>query len=199
MEIFSAADSQFGENGYIAHENGTAYIIDPGFNGQVIKKYVDDNELDVIAVFLTHGHYDHISSIVDFPGVIIYAHSEEKELLAEPDLNLSSFTGEQIRATNVTFFSGNTNEIGGFSIYHTPGHTQGSVIITRGNAIFSGDTLFEDSVGRSDFPTGDGIKLKETLKIFKTFNPDSMVYPGHGRPFLLKDAFQHNYFLKNIK
>lgn len=199
MEIFSAFDSRFGENGYIAHENGVAYIIDPGFNGSVLKKYVDDNKLDVTAIFLTHGHYDHISSIADFPGVIIYAHSEEKQLLADPDLNLSSFTGKKIRAMNVTFFSGDRNEIEGFGIFHTPGHTRGSVVITRGNVVFSGDTLFEDSVGRSDLPTGDGVKLKETLKIFKTFHPDSMVYPGHGRPFLLQEAFQHNYFLRNIK
>lgn len=199
MEIFSAADGRFGENGYIVHEKDAAYVIDPGFNGQAIKKYIIDNKLDVTAIFLTHGHYDHISSIVDFPGIITYAHKEEKELLADPDRNLSSFTGEQIRAVNVSFFSGESSEIEGFRIYHTPGHTQGSVIITRGNFIFSGDTLFEDSVGRCDLPSGDGIKLKETLKIFKTFHQDSTVYPGHGKPFALKKAFQYNYFLRNIK
>jgi glyoxylase-like metal-dependent hydrolase (beta-lactamase superfamily II) len=199
LEILSAADENFGENSYLLREYGNIYIIDPGFNSAELKRMISGFDGRVKAIFLTHGHYDHIASIADFPDIIIYAHSEEKKLLADPDLNLSSFTGEKIRATNVTFYSGDRNELEGFGIYHTPGHTQGSVVITRENCIFSGDTLFEDSVGRSDLPTGDGVKLKETLKIFKSFHPDSMVYPGHGMPFSLKEAFQYNFFLRNIK
>jgi glyoxylase-like metal-dependent hydrolase (beta-lactamase superfamily II) len=199
MEIFTTADADFGENSYLIRGSGKFFIIDPGFNSNELKKMLDGAGGKLSAIFLTHGHYDHIFSLSEFPAATVYAHIDEKELLEDPQLNLSAFTGKAISAKNFSFYRGAINSIENFRIYHTPGHTRGSVVMSAGKNIFSGDTLFEDSVGRTDTPCGDSLKLKESLKIFKSFETDSIIYPGHGKPFLLNDAMNNNYFLRNIK
>lgn len=199
MEILTATDRNYGENSYLVIDDGYSFIIDPGFNVHELKELISGANEPVRAIFLTHGHYDHICSLAEFPGIPVRAHLDEKPLLEDPEMNLSVFTGEKISVKNVSFFQGDANSIDDLEIFHTPGHTRGSVVIVTGQNIFSGDTLFEDSVGRTDLPSGDAQKLKQSLEIFRKFDENSTVYPGHGKPFLLKDAFKRNFFLRKIK
>jgi glyoxylase-like metal-dependent hydrolase (beta-lactamase superfamily II) len=199
MEILTVTDSTYGENSYLLVDEGGVFIIDPGFNGHEIKELISGIKKPVREIFLTHGHYDHIHSLSQFPGITVRAHIDEKRLLEDPEQNLSAFTENNISVKNVSFYQGDANSIDGLEIFHTPGHTQGSVVLVSGKNIFSGDTLFEDSVGRTDLPSGDSAKLKQSLEIFRKFDIDSIVYPGHGKPFLLKDGFMNNFFLKRLK
>jgi glyoxylase-like metal-dependent hydrolase (beta-lactamase superfamily II) len=150
-------------------------------------------------IYLTHVHYDHIYLLSQFPGITVKAHLDEKQLLEDHEKNLSALTENRVSVKNVSYFNGSNCSFDGLEISHTPGHTQGSVVIVSGKNIFSGDTLFEDSVGRTDLPSGDSAKLKQSLEIFKKFDIDSIVYLGHRKPFLLKDGFINNFFLKRLK
>jgi len=84
----------------------------------------------------------------------------------------------------------------GIEFFHVPGHTAGGVLIKIEDALFTGDTLFYDTVGRTDFFSGDPVQLRNSLKIFGRFSKDTVCYPGHGQPFCLRDAFDVNYFLR---
>ncbi|MBP7792390.1 MAG: MBL fold metallo-hydrolase [Candidatus Goldbacteria bacterium] len=195
MEIIHFTTEDFGENTYFLINNGELVIIDPGINAELLKSEISKRNLKIKYVLLTHGHYDHILS-APYLNAVLCAHEDEKILIEDAELNLSVYaTNKKIILKNVKYFSGENYEIENFEIFHTPGHTAGSVIIKTGNNLFTGDTLFYDTVGRTDLPTGDAVKLRESLKIFKNFDKKTVCYPGHGNSFLLSDAFRYNYFL----
>jgi glyoxylase-like metal-dependent hydrolase (beta-lactamase superfamily II) len=197
MKIHTLVSEDYGENTYIADTgNNKAVVIDPGTDYPRILAVLEENKLEVEYVLLTHGHYDHTIAAQKFSAGIIYAHAEEKELLQTPAYNLSSYTGPEISIKNINYIEGNEAQVNGMKFYHTPGHTSGCMVILIGDTLFSGDTLFYDTVGRTDLPSGDSKKLQNSLKIFDKFDKDIMVYPGHGGPFKLRDAYKINYFLK---
>jgi glyoxylase-like metal-dependent hydrolase (beta-lactamase superfamily II) len=170
-------------------------VIDPGASILEMRSIIANLKSSVKYALLTHGHYDHIISALVL-GAPVYAHEAEKSMLEDPKINLSSHIRQNIILKNVNYFRGKTRKLDEFEIFHTPGHTAGSVIIKTGTNLFTGDTLFLDTVGRTDGPTGDAKQLKASLKIFDSFDKDLMCYPGHGEPFLLSEAYEANYFLK---
>src|ERR1035437_1994621 len=196
MEIATITDGEFGENCYVVADNGCLYVIDPGVDYDGIKAAIDKCQLPVKYVFLTHGHYDHTFSVKNFDKSIIYAHADEKGLLNDAAQNLSEFTGTPFSINGINYYSGGRYMIDGIEITHTPGQTAGCVVIKMGNSLFSGDTLFYDTVGRTDLPSGDPKILQKSLKLFDSFDKSLNVYPGHGAPFVLGDAYKINYFLK---
>lgn len=196
MRILTVTDNQYGENCYIVLLNDFIYIIDPGIDIAAVKTVIERERLPVKAVFLTHGHYDHTISACSFGNTPIYAHATERELLEDPAINLSSYTGSPVSVKPVNYYNGETYSMDGFEFIHTPGHTAGCVVIKIDNSLFSGDTLFGDTVGRTDLPTGDSKILQKSLKLFDAFDKNLMVYPGHGEEFLLGDAYKQNYFLR---
>lgn len=197
MKVHTLVSEDYGENTYIA-ETGTnkAVIIDPGADYESIKGVLAANNLSAEYVFLTHGHYDHIISAHNFEPSIIYAHISEKELIQTPAYNLSSYMGSGISLKNINYIEGEEGFVKGFKYMHTPGHTGGCMIIIKDDCLFSGDTLFYDTVGRTDLPSGNPRMLKESLKVFERLDKNLIVYPGHGQPFTLKDAYGSNYFLR---
>ncbi|MFP4467117.1 MAG: MBL fold metallo-hydrolase [Candidatus Goldiibacteriota bacterium] len=193
VETFVSED--FGENTYLAERGGEKILIDPGLSAG---KNLPARE-EIKYVLLTHGHYDHIKGVSKEWGDIVFAHMSEKELLRDASKNLSAFIGEEIVLDNINYYSGEKYEMDGIEFYHTPGHTPGSVVIKIGNVCFTGDTLFEDTVGRTDLPGSDPRALQKSLCVFDAFDADTVMYPGHGRPFKLPEAYKKNYFLKNGK
>jgi hydroxyacylglutathione hydrolase len=196
MEIITLISDDFEENTYILEYRGNAVVIDPGADANILKSKIQDLKLNLKYILLTHGHYDHIlaAQALNAP---IYAHENEKNMLEDPSVNLSArVIKPPLSFKNVNYYKNNPYKLDTFEIFHTPGHTAGSVVIKEGNDLFTGDTLFIDTVGRTDMPTGDSKKLKESLKIFNSFDKNTMCYPGHGEPFILKDAYKNNYFLR---
>jgi glyoxylase-like metal-dependent hydrolase (beta-lactamase superfamily II) len=196
MDIQTVTDREFGENSYIIADNGALYVIDPGADYNAVNEAVKRTGLPVKYVLLTHGHYDHTFSVRDFNGVKVFAHSEEKPLLEDASKNLSEFTGKPFSINNINYYSGQKHSIDDIEITHTPGHTAGCVVIKIKDSLFSGDTLFYDTIGRTDLPTGDPVIMRESLRLFDSFDKNLKVYPGHGDPFILGDAYKINFYLK---
>ncbi|MDW2798168.1 MBL fold metallo-hydrolase [Clostridium boliviensis] len=183
---------QIGTNCYIIFREQLkkAIIVDPGDEGAYILEQCRKLSVTPEAIFLTHGHFDHIMAVEEikqaFPEVIVYAGEEEKMLLADPSVNLSDNIGRLCSlAADRYVADGETVEAAGIKadVIATPGHTQGCVCyyIKEEDVLISGDTLFLESLGRTDLPTGDQSAIIRSIKEKLFPLPgDTMVYPGHG-------------------
>ena len=178
-------------NCYIVSNEETkeAVIVDPGDRGDLIIECCKREGLDVKAILLTHGHSEHIGALDQVKrafGAKVYALEDQKELMADENLNLSkSLLGTVIRTEADVWLRDNetVNLIGlPFQVIATPGHTEGSCCyyIESEKALFAGDTLFEGSYGRVDLPGGSSVKLLHSVldRLFE-LPEDVTVYPGH--------------------
>ncbi len=183
---------QLGTNCYVLYRESLkkAVIVDPGADGEYILDLCRELSLIPEAILLTHGHFDHILAVKDikeaFPDVKIYAGKQEKEMLAEPSVNLSSSFGTAC-AVHADGYEedGTILSLAGmaFKVLFTPGHTSGSVcyLLESEDVLISGDTLFLESLGRTDFPTGSQSQILSSIKERLFVLPDdTLVYPGHG-------------------
>lgn len=182
----------FAVNCYILAEAdaGPAIIIDPGADEKKIREVLAKHKLAASMVINTHGHFDHIGCDDKF-GVPIYIHRDDAALLKDARLNLSDFLFNTYYAagqvTIKTVEDGDSIELGSIKleIIATPGHTRGGICLLLkgpGNKIlFSGDTLFYQGVGRTDFPGASESDLARSIKekLFK-LPDDTLIYPGHG-------------------
>ncbi len=191
-------------NSYVLAKDGKALIIDPGFNGEKILLHCQNHQLMIEMIVLTHGHYDHIKDLAMLidKRPRIFIHQDEKAFLYDPNLNLSSMFRENlVFDQNYELQLLEDGETVNFAseklkIVHLPGHTKGSIGIIYNQHFFSGDTLFFDSIGRTDLPTGNHVKIFTSLnKIKKTFSMNTIVYPGHGKGGKLKEIMLINPYL----
>lgn len=178
-------------------------VIDPGDIGKKVANYINENELKIEAILLTHGHFDHIGA-VDYLyqryKCPIYTHKESFELLHDATLNLSSYNKSFVLESPVLKVSDNMN-IAGFDIewFLLEGHCIGSsmIYIKSENALFSGDVLFAGSIGRFDFPTSSNLQTKQSLDKIKAFDFDARLLPGHGEESTLLYEKMNNPYLKS--
>ena len=183
---------QIGTNCYIIFRENLkkAMIVDPGDEGVYILEQCRKLSVTPEAILLTHGHFDHIMAVEEirraFPQVVVYAGEEEKMLLTDPSVNLSLTMSRPYSLEADRYVADNeTVEAAGIfaEVISTPGHTDGSVCyyMKEEDVLISGDTLFLESLGRTDMPTGDQLKIIKSIKE-KLFSlpGDTMVYPGHG-------------------
>lgn len=176
-------------NCYIVYDDvqKKAVIIDPADSADQIKIKITEYGVEPVAILLTHGHFDHIGAVDDIRkeySIKAYAYEEEKEVLSG-DANIASMIGKRISIEADEYFKdGQTFSIPGitFKVISTPGHTKGSCcyLVEDGKALFSGDTMFCQSYGRTDFPTGSQSALMRSItqKLLKLAD-DVKVYPGH--------------------
>lgn len=183
-------------------ETKETLIVDPGDSGDRIAAYCLQEKLRPVAILLSHGHFDHISgvkAIQDAFRLPVYAAEAEEALLSEPGWNLSAkYQGYSVSLVpEVLLADGEKFELAGFAIkaIHTPGHTAGgmSYYLADENILFSGDTLFRHTYGRTDLPTSSFEKLKHSLreKLF-ALPEDTQVYPGHGNATTIKEERRKN-------
>lgn len=182
-------------------------IIDPGGEEDAILRIVDQSGYRVEGILLTHGHFDHILGIEGIRkryGAKVYAHEEEKELLGKKEWNSSTITGSPYECVpDILLQDGEVVTLAGIGItvLHTPGHTKGGVCYHLKNygVLFSGDTLFYESIGRTDLPTADGNQILHSIKNkLLVLDEDTKVYPGHGEATLIGHEKTGNPYLSFI-
>lgn len=194
----------FGTNSYLLlNENNKGFIIDPGANGKEILEYIKENKIDLDGIILTHGHGDHIGAvplIVKELNIPVYIHSLDSKMLADSYLNLTGGMGMNpvnIKADNLLEDGSEIHlEDKTIKAIHTPGHTPGGICLYVDNILFSGDTLFELSIGRTDFPGGDYGQIINSINSLMVLPEDTVVYPGHGAETTLGYEKKMNPFLK---
>lgn len=180
-------------NGYLFYdESGDAFFVDPGGDAQEVFDFAELNKINIKAVLLTHGHLDHLAGIESFiplVGDAIYISDADSPYLKRPPEDMQRALGMTSRGAEKfkTIADGDvlSNIAGGFEVkvIATPGHTPGSVcyVVKRGDELLvSGDTLFAQSVGRTDLPGGDERQLMESILKLSKLPDDLEVLPGHG-------------------
>ncbi len=178
-------------NCYFVYNANTSecVIIDPGAQAQALYEYIEEKGLKPVAILLTHGHFDHIGAVTMLRnkyGIKIYAARAERETLESPDMNLSvQFGASMIMEADEWLEDGQEIELIEEKIrcLLTPGHTEGGMCFyfVGSGMLFSGDTLFEQSVGRTDFPGGSMSQIVQSIRTKLFVLPDhTKVYPGHG-------------------
>ena len=189
MQIQEITGGMLPTNCFIVTDEETdiSAVIDPGFiSDELFDKIKELKKVD--AILLTHGHFDHIGAVRElvrsFP-MPVYAGRQEEKLLSDPQLNLSAAYGAPVtvKAPHLLDDGQEISLLGRkWKVIATPGHTEGSVCyyVEQEKALFSGDTLFCESYGRTDFPTGSGRALRDSVteKLF-VLPEDTIVYPGH--------------------
>lgn len=178
-------------------------IVDPADRADIIESEIIEKGLKPLAILLTHGHFDHITAakqVSEIYHIPVIAGDKEKNLLENSEDNLSGLFGATVNVTADEYVQdGRILDIAGFSIrvIHTPGHTEGSVCyyFTGEDVLISGDTLFHESVGRTDFPTGSMSQIVHSVKEKLLVLPDdTVVYPGHGELTSIENEKKYNPF-----
>lgn len=193
-------------NCYVAINTKTkeAIIIDPADQANVIQTKIEEKGVRPVAILLTHGHFDHIMAVeelVEAFKIPVYAHTDESEILKTPSLNLSNMAHRKVNLVpDVNLKDNQDLVLAGFHIQvlHTPGHTKGSVCyyIEDEEVLFSGDTLFQESVGRTDFPTGSSVEIVHSIKEKLAVLPNAVqVYPGHEGATTIGHEKMYNPFI----
>jgi len=177
MEVRKIVTGPLEENCYVLKQNHTCLVIDPGDDANLIKEQIEGDK--VLAVLLTHSHFDHIGALRDIIGKKNIPILKGR-ILEEKEYTYGDFT---------------------FEVIKTPGHSNDSVTyyFKSENKMFTGDFLFKESIGRCDLPTGNLSDMKESLKKIRTYDKTIELYPGHGENSILEQELENNPYLKEVE
>lgn len=203
MEIKCLQLSGMGTNCYLVSSEKGAVVIDPGCFSPEAEKFLEENFDKEKMILLTHAHFDHIGDadrLRKLSGAKIGIGVLDAPALFDPQKNLSEGFGVEIEpfAADVTFNDNEEFSVGDieFKVLHTPGHTSGGVCYLTGDKLFSGDTLFCGSIGRTDFPDGNFFDLKQSVKRLYTLDGNTKVYTGHGEATTIDYEKNNNPFVR---
>lgn len=194
-------ESKFGSNCYLVHIDGFVYIIDPSVNVNIINKYIKEEE-KVKGILLTHGHIDHIyflNEVQDYFKCTVYASTYAKDIIEDENHNFSFDMGidKKIKLKNNVEREDNDKIDGRIRALYTPGHSIDSMCYQIEDKLFTGDTLFDGSIGRSDLYSGSSETLYKSIRrIMK--EDDLFIYPGHGDTSNLKMQILVNPYVMDI-
>ncbi|MFW5868784.1 MAG: MBL fold metallo-hydrolase [Armatimonadota bacterium] len=186
-------------------ETSRGFIVDPGGNPEDILEAVGRLGLEIEYIFDTHEHVDHIAAnraVKEATGATLVVHEDGRDQLEHPHPFWSSMVGGcEPSVPDETMVDGDTFDVGTLTIevVHTPGHSPGCVCLGVDGAVFTGDTLFARSVGRTDLPGGDTAELERSLKrLIEHFETETKVYPGHRGPSTIGEEMRKNPYLQGI-
>jgi len=207
MKVITITIGMMDENCYIVvSDQGNAAVIDPGGEAERILSYIEKNGLTVTKLLLTHGHFDHLlalKALKDATGAEICIHEADRRMPERAEENLAALfgTGYQPVSADRLLQDGDTVSVDEitFTVVHTPGHTPGSVCYRAEGILFSGDTLFAGSIGRTDFPNGSYAEMEASLKKLTALEGDYTVLSGHGEKTTLDWERQHNPYIRMQK
>ena len=190
MKVLVMEVGSIGTNCYLVinEENKSGVVIDPGGDGDMILDKIRQKGLNIEAIFLTHGHSDHIMAVDEIrtaTGAKVYISQEDAGMLIKASSNLSLYMGasREFKAADEFFEDGETLTVAGlnFKVIATPGHTRGGVCLICEDIVFCGDTVFSESIGRTDLPGGSYSQILQSIKNKILVLPDEMkLLPGHG-------------------
>lgn len=198
VKLKTFALGEYQTNCYVLYKDYKAMIIDPGYSSKEIEDFLLNNGIVLESVFITHGHFDHVGGVNSlkkkYPNITVYAPKKDAYwYMRDPrnkiyeDIMVDKYVTEK----DIINFQGVI-----FKIIETPGHTYGSVCLYADKVLFSGDTLFYHSVGRTDLYLGDTKALFESVKNKLFALPDdTIVYPGHGRATTIFEEKTNNPFV----
>ena len=221
MRIINLNYDEFMSNSYLVLINDKAYLIDPSINLKQLRKYTD--HLD--GILITHGHIDHIAYLKEIYNRFntkVYCHKNAILKIQDNEKNCGFLFGLNknldINNYNIIYESSLIDDI--FTVMETPGHTdcsviylikdlnkiqgdntvyyEGAVFKNFDNIMFSGDTLFKDSIGRTDLFSGSMGEMNKTLKRIKSINDDYLIFPGHNDVTLLSIEKMNNVYMKKL-
>ena len=202
MEIKTLVLGHIHTNCYLVSTDKAAIVIDPAFISKQIEDFLTENSDKERLILLTHAHFDHIGaapSLRENTGVKIGIGEFDNPYLADPSANLSDRFHAHIPPffADITFCDGDKIKIGDLEIevWHTPGHTVGSVVYLIDGVLFSGDTLFFESIGRTDFPKGNYSDMMESLEKLLMLDDDTLVLSGHGPETTIGHERDYNPFI----
>lgn len=205
IEIKTLSVGYLQTNCYIVTDGKFAVVVDPGGGYEKIKAYLADRGLRCDAVLLTHGHFDHIMALsaLKKDGAKVYIHENDEKMLRN-EWNLAAEMGlpslEVVQA-DVSLCGGEKLVFGemNFEVIHTPGHTQGGVCYDcNGEYLFSGDTLFAGTYGRTDLYGGSSEALRSSVEKLFAIDGDRTVYPGHYSATTLERERAYNPALREL-
>ena len=179
-------------NTYLLTNDTEAVVIDPGYEADAILDALEGKALK--AILLTHGHFDHVGAVKELvaeTGCDVYIHAAEATLPPMMTAGELYYTHTYAEGDTVTPMTGLT-----LKVLHTPGHTPGSVCLLWGDRLFTGDTLFEGSCGRVDFPGGSPLDMQKSLNRLASLQADYHIHPGHGGATTLTREKGYNPYLR---
>ena len=187
---YNSYDDLLANTYVVSDDNNFCIVVDPSSNGEDIIRFISKNELKPRAILLTHGHFDHIRGVdilVSEYNIPVYIHKDDSELLTNTYLNCSFFGGDEILINASPILIDDKDKLDllkgeRIEVIHTPFHTAGSVCyyFINNKWLFSGDTLFKNSIGRDDLPRSNPRLKCESLKKVMVLPKETKVYPGHG-------------------
>lgn len=190
---------QVGTNCYVFgdEQEGVCAVVDPGDQAELVDRQIKETGLKLKYIFLTHGHFDHVLAVPDlhqlYPDVPIYIHKDEVDW----DGKGAFMKMAPIPGLN-HYDEGDEFTLGKLKIHvmKTPGHSPGSVVLEVGDVLFCGDTLFEGSCGRTDFPGGSYSQILKSLKRLAMLPGNYQVCPGHEGVTTLEEERRSNYYVR---
>ena len=208
MKIDCLILGEYQTNCYVLRESSSAkdcLIVDAGLGPGKLIRFLKEQRLNPVAVILTHGHIDHIASVTElrehYPKIRVYIHELDAEMLTQPLHNLSALAGGAFspEPADTLVQDKNIIEQAGIKleVLHTPGHTPGGICLYSKDdgIVFTNDSLFAESIGRTDFPGSSMTQLLKSIreKLF-TLPDETIVYPGHGPSTTIAYEKAHNQF-----
>ena len=195
IETLTLGENHFFTNCYLVSEGKECLVIDPGFQPETVLAALEERGRVLEAILLTHGHFDHVGGVkalADATGCRVFLHPADLTLPPALSAGKLYYTdafsdGQELTLAGLTF-----------RVLHTPGHTQGSVCLIFQDVIFSGDTLFADSCGRTDLPGGSRYNMVNSLARLAGLPGDPAVYPGHGQATTLDRGRKFNPYLRAL-
>ena len=203
MEIKPIPLKYFGTNCYLVFTEKTAIVIDPGCYDGRVEEYLQNAKEKERIILLTHCHFDHIADaerLSKATDTKIAIGAMDNDGLSDPNINLCNLFGADVKpfSADILLQDGEVLTVGDteIKVINTPGHTVGGVCYLIGDNLFSGDTLFKLSIGRTDFPNGSFKTLETSVKKIYNLPDDTKVYSGHGEPTSIGFEKKNNPFVR---
>lgn len=194
----------------LINDKRNAIVIDPGSEPEKLIKFIESKNATVKMIALTHGHFDHVGAVTKLKQVTnapVYIHESDNEMLLNPDLihkgltsELNRICGFETSTADNFFVEGEKYSVDDmeFEVMHVPGHTKGSTVLLFDDVMFTGDTIFEGTVGRTDLYGGNSKQLRDSAKRVAGINGEYVMHCGHGgATTLAKEKATNMYMVDN--